>query len=64
MRPAYTDIKILQLISEGLKYEEISQKLGLSKATIKNRMWRCYYKLGAINAPHAMAIAMREGYIK
>lgn len=64
MKPLPKDIEILQLVSDGHRYREIATELSLTEDAVKNRMWRCFCKLGAINAPHAVAIALREGYIK
>ena len=58
--PALTrpEVQTLQLIAKGCTYAECADLLEVALDTIKGRMKRINRKLGAINAPHAVAIGI------
>mgnify|MGYP001599690767 CR=1 FL=1 len=54
---------ILQLVASGAQAREIAELLGITITTVKNHRTIAYQKLEAENAPHAVAIAMRLGWL-
>lgn len=56
-------IEILHLMAEGYASRVIGEKLGISRYTVRNHKHEMYKRLGASSAEHAVAIAMRRGYI-
>ncbi|MFD0417942.1 response regulator transcription factor [Streptomyces sp. NPDC127108] len=54
---------ILQLVSEGLKTQEIAAKLVCSERTVKNVLQNLTSRLRLRNRAHAVAYALRAGYI-
>jgi DNA-binding CsgD family transcriptional regulator len=57
-------IEILCACGEGENNAEIGIRLGLSEQTVKNLWVIIKERLGAVNIPHAIAIAIRSGIIK
>lgn len=57
------EITVLEYLTQGLKYEEISDSMGISINGVKKHVTSIYSKLGAINRADAIYIAMREGII-
>ncbi|CAN5540443.1 hypothetical protein BH11BAC1_BH11BAC1_23740 [soil metagenome] len=57
------EIEIIFLISEGLDYKEIAEKLFLSHTTIASHKKRILKKANAKNAAHLVKIAMLNKYI-
>lgn len=57
------EVDILQLMAEGLDTAEIASKLSYSERTIKNVMHGLTTRLHLRNRSHAVAHALREGYI-
>lgn len=55
--------KALRFASEGLKTEEIAQKLFLSEGTIRNYLSECITKLNASNRVDAARIAKQKGWL-
>ena len=64
MRLTERQIQVLELMAEGAKGREISKRLAISPHTVKNHRAGIYNRLGAVNAEHAIAIAISEGIIK
>lgn len=62
MNQRYLDI--LRLTADGLTNKEIGNQLGTTKRTIGASKTRIFVKLGALNSPHAIAIAFREGLLE
>ncbi|MFD8796249.1 helix-turn-helix transcriptional regulator [Streptomyces vinaceus] len=54
---------VLRLIAEGLDTAEIAGKLSYSERTVKNVMHGLTTRLHLRNRAHAVAYALREGYI-
>ncbi|WP_152186728.1 response regulator [Segeticoccus rhizosphaerae] len=58
------ETEILQLVSEGLSNQQISQRLFLSQATTKSHLAHIYTKLGADSRTAAVATATARGLIR
>ncbi|WP_329455847.1 helix-turn-helix transcriptional regulator [Streptomyces sp. NBC_01497] len=61
LTPRETDV--LRLVAEGLGTGEIAGKLSYSERTVKNIMQGLTTRLALRNRTHAVAYALREGYI-
>lgn len=57
------ELDVLKLIAEGLDNQEIADKLAYSERTIKNVLHGLMSRLELRNRAHAVAYALREGYI-
>lgn len=62
--PSPRELEVIELLSNGLTSEEISQELNLSKNTIDTMRKNILLKSGAINVSHLMRIAFIKGWIK
>jgi DNA-binding NarL/FixJ family response regulator len=56
--------QVLELIAVGHIRTDIARTLGISKNTLCTYIQRLFAALGADNAPHAVYLAMRTGFIK
>ncbi|WP_262027619.1 response regulator transcription factor [Microvirga sp. Mcv34] len=54
--------QILKLAADGAGSKETGSILGITDATVKVHRKSLYRKMGAKNAPHAVAIAFRKGW--
>lgn len=57
------EIDVVRLVAEGLDTSEIATKLSYSERTVKNVMHGLTTRLHLRNRSHAVAYALREGYI-
>ena len=57
------DRLLIALVAEGKTRRQISRHFGVSEMAVVRRSQRVYRRLGAINAPHAVLIAVRAGLI-
>jgi DNA-binding NarL/FixJ family response regulator len=57
------EIDVLKLLAEGLDTREVAEKLVYSERTIKNVLSGVMTRLRLRNRAHAVAYALREGYI-
>ncbi|MDH6219228.1 MULTISPECIES: helix-turn-helix transcriptional regulator [Streptomyces] len=57
------EVDVLRLVAEGLDTGEIAAKLSYSERTVKNVMHGLTTRLHLRNRAHAVAHALREGYI-
>ncbi|MEU1053086.1 LuxR C-terminal-related transcriptional regulator [Streptomyces sp. NPDC005876] len=57
------EVDVLRLVSEGLDTGEIAGKLSYSERTVKNVMHGLTTRLHLRNRAHAVAYALREGYL-
>ena len=55
--------EILQLLAEGLRTEEVAERVGLSAETVKSDTKRAIHRLEATGRVHAVANALRRSYI-
>lgn len=53
------ELELLRYIANGKTYTEIGTALGIAPQTVKNHMPLIKLKLGAKNATHATALALR-----
>ena len=58
------ELALLRNLANGDSTTEIARGMGVSFSTIKKREAAVRAKLGALNRPHAVAIAIREGMIQ
>jgi len=57
------EVDVLRLVAEGMETGEIADKLSYSERTVKNVMHNLTTRLRLRNRAHAVAYALREGYI-
>lgn len=57
------EVDVLRLIAEGLGTAEIAAALSYSERTVKNVIHRLTTRLNLRNRAHAVAYALRQGYI-
>lgn len=57
------EVDVLRLVAEGLDTRQISEKLAYSERTVKNVLHALTTRLQLRNRAHAVAYALREGYI-
>ncbi|MFD7668573.1 response regulator transcription factor [Streptomyces sp. NPDC059788] len=57
------EVDVVRLVAEGLDTSEIATKLSYSERTVKNVMHGLTTRLHLRNRSHAVAYALREGYI-
>ncbi|MFD8923035.1 LuxR C-terminal-related transcriptional regulator [Streptomyces sp. NPDC059569] len=57
------EVDVLRLVAEGMDTGEIATKLSYSERTVKNVMHGLTTRLQLRNRTHAVAYALREGYI-
>ena len=61
---ARRQLEILQLAADGHRYKQIGGMLSVSAETVKNQMANIFERLGAHDKAHAVAVAMREGWVQ
>ncbi|MEU4781068.1 LuxR C-terminal-related transcriptional regulator [Micromonospora sp. NPDC023633] len=57
------DVQVLQMVADGLTQQQIGKRIGATHAATSRRLQRLYARLGATNAPHAVAITIRAGLL-
>ncbi|MGW0535187.1 response regulator transcription factor [Streptomyces sp. NPDC003032] len=57
------EVDVVRLIADGLDTKQISEKLAYSERTVKNVLHALMTRLQLQNRAHAVAYALREGYI-
>lgn len=67
VRPAITltprELDVLTQVAAGARNREISEALGISEQTVKNRLSSIFHKLGVPNRTHAVMYAARQGWL-
>ncbi len=58
------ELEVLNLISLGLKYEDIAEELGISAHTVRHHIEKIYKKLNVNSRGQAVAHAVRAGIIR
>lgn len=59
----YRETQILNYVADGTTNKQIAYILGISEQTIKNHMSAILRKLHANDRAHAVALAMRDGWL-
>lgn len=62
--PTRQEAVVLALLAGGHSYESAAAELGISHHTTRSHTRSAIKKLQARNIPHAVAIALREGWIQ
>lgn len=57
------EIKILEMVRDGVTTQAIANKMEISVQTIKNHISNIFPKLGAVDRTTAVVIAIRRGII-
>ncbi len=55
------EVEVLALIADGKTNEEVAERLGIARHTVKSHMAHILDALGAMNSAHAVAIAHCRG---
>lgn len=55
--------EVLELVAQGLRTQQIADRLGISLKTVENHKQRLFRKLDVQNQAHAVSIAMRQGLL-
>jgi DNA-binding CsgD family transcriptional regulator len=63
MTPTQRDLQVLTLTASGLTRQQIGLQLYITEPTVKVHLAHAYERLGARNAPHAVALALTAGLI-
>lgn len=58
-----TEIQMLAVLAEGHTHERIAHEVGVTRYTVSTVLSDVYRRIGARNATHAVAIAIRTGLI-
>jgi two-component system NarL family response regulator len=58
------ETEILQLIAQGLRNQEIGDKLFISKNTVRNHILNLLQKLGTTHRTEAVALAIQQGLVR
>ncbi len=61
---AERDVEILRLLAQGLKNQDIADRLSLSEKTVRNRLSLVFRQLHLENRTQAVLYALREGIAK
>lgn len=51
------------MLAAGLNHAAIAKRVEKSKTALSGELARLYRRIGANNAPHAVAIAIQKGWI-
>lgn len=54
---------VLLLASQGLTKAQVGEALGLSEHTVRTHLTRIARRLGTLNTTHAVATAIRSGWV-
>ena len=62
-KPSPASLDVLRLLAEGYPQREVARIRGTSLDTVHRQVERLRDRLGAKSTPHAVAIAMRSGWL-
>ncbi|MEV4197056.1 helix-turn-helix domain-containing protein [Micromonospora globbae] len=57
------DLEILAMVADGQTTRQIGRRLGRTTNGVQSHLSRLYRRMGARNAPHAVAIAINLGLL-
>jgi two-component system NarL family response regulator len=57
------ELEVLAMVSEGLAYDDIGTRLGITERTVRAHVVSVKEKLGAANTTHAVAICFTKGLL-
>lgn len=57
------ELEVLAMISEGIAYDDIGARLGITERTVRAHVVSAKEKLGAANTTHAVAICFTRGLL-
>ncbi|MCD5352044.1 helix-turn-helix transcriptional regulator [Kineosporia mesophila] len=57
------EVSVLRLVADGLETRQIAQELSYSERTVKNILHGIMSRMHLTNRAHAVAYALREGYL-
>jgi DNA-binding NarL/FixJ family response regulator len=57
------ELDVLKLIAKGKSNKEIGARLGITESTVKAHLARIFPKLGVTDRAHAIAFAIKRGFI-
>jgi len=63
-RPSPQQLRILQLVTQGLTNKQIARGLGISETTVKSQLRVIYSRLDASSRAEAVATALRLGIVE
>lgn len=65
VRPLYseTDVIVMTMVAAGQSQRQIAKRLGVPRYSVQSRLCRLYARIGAANAPHAVALLIGAGVI-
>lgn len=61
--PTARELDVLRLLADGLETREVAARLAISERTVKNVLYGVTARFGLRNRTHAVAHALREGYL-
>lgn len=59
-----SQVRVTQLISNGLSERQVATVLGWSHGGVKGRRSEAHRRMGTVNAPQLVALCLRRGYIQ
>ena len=62
-RPTKRQLDVLTLIARGLNYKAVARELGVEPSTVRTHIALLHARLGSVNAPNAVYIAVTTGLI-
>ncbi|WP_369214420.1 LuxR C-terminal-related transcriptional regulator [Streptomyces flavofungini] len=57
------ELEVLKLVAGGFTHKEIGERLGITHKGVTATFNRALLRLGALNAPHAVHLAVQEGIL-
>lgn len=58
------DVIVVQMLAFGRTQAQIARHLGVPRHSVQSRLCRLYHRIGAENAPHAVALMIGAGVIR
>lgn len=58
------DLEIIRLLGEGLTYDQVATRMGVTYETVKRRLQRAFAATGTVNAVSLQAYAYKRGLLR